>query len=218
MQMAVKLSKTSKLNAKSWSLNAGETCPGSIDPITKQPLPVCSGCYAKGGNYRFPNVKSGRDFNRNDWKRADFVSDMVAALKTERYFRWFDSGDIYHPALAFKIMLIIEKTPWISHWLVTKSYTIPKIRAILDRIALLPNVALRYSSPSIMGEFTPGLHGCTVIPYFDYPTIADIICEAYNRGGKCGDCFACYDKSVNVVAYVAHGRKMEKQVKQALAA
>lgn len=209
----VKLSKTSKLNAKSWSLEAGETCPGSINPETKEILPVCQGCYAKGGNYRFSNVKAPREFNRQDWKRPEFVADFVAALKTERYFRWFDSGDIYHPALAFKIYLIIEASPWVNHWLTTKSYNIPKIRAVLDRIALLPNVALRFSSPSITGEYVAGLHGSTVIPSHDTETKA-FVCEAYTRGGKCGDCFACYDKTVPLVAYVAHGRAMERQIKK----
>ena len=209
----VTLSKTSKLNAKSWSLEAGKTCPGSIDPKTKQILPVCDGCYAKGGNYRYPNVKKPRQFNQLDWKRADFVDDFVASLKTERFFRWFDSGDIYHPALAFKIYLIIEKTPWVNHWLVTKSYNIPKIRAVLDRIDALPNVALRFSSPFINGEYIAGFHGAIVIPSHDFETSADVICGAYERGGKCGDCFACYDKTVKTVAYVAHGRKMTKLVK-----
>lgn len=213
-QMAVKLSKTSKLNAKSWSLQAGNTCPGSIDPVSRETLPVCSGCYAKSGNYRFGNVKAPREHNREDWKRPDWVSDMVSALKTERYFRWLDSGDIYHPALAFKIFLVIEKTPWVSHWLPTKSYNIPKIRAVLDRIAQLPNVALRYSSPSITGEYIAGFHGSTVIPYDNSETSADIVCGAYTRGGKCGDCFACYDKTVSTVAYVAHGRTMASKLKK----
>lgn len=213
--MAVKLSKTSKLNAKSWSLNAGSTCPGSINPVTKTVLPVCSGCYAKGGNYRFSNVVGPRLFNQADWKRPEFVDDMVSALQTERFFRWFDSGDIYHPALAFKIFLIIEKTPWVSHWLPTKSYNVPKIRPILDRIAALPNVALRFSSPSIMGDFIPGFHGSTVIPSHDTETSATVVCDAYERGGKCGDCYACYDKAVATVAYVAHGRVMQSKVKKA---
>jgi len=40
-----------------------------------------------------------------------------------------------------------------------------------------------------------------------------LACEAYERDGKCGTCRACWDKDVKVVAYVAHGQKMLKQVK-----
>ena len=211
----VALSNTSKLNAKSWSLNAGETCPGSIDPETKQVLPVCGGCYAKGGNYRFANVRNPRDHNREDWKRPEWVDDMVERLDSERYFRWFDSGDVYHPALAFKIFLVIQRTPWVKHWLPTKSYNIPKIRAVLDRIATLPNVALRFSSPNIDGTYTAE-HGSVVIPYADSPTNAKV-CDAYERDGKCGACKACYDPAVPVIAYVAHGRSMMSKVRKLVA-
>jgi hypothetical protein len=209
----VKLSKTSKLKAKSWSLEAGSTCPGSIDPKTKLPLPVCAGCYAKEGFYNMPDAQSLRDYNREDWKRAEWVNDMIKAIGKAKYFRWFDSGDVYHPALAFKIYLVIQGTPGTMHWLPTKSYTIPKIRTILDKIKLLPNAAVRYSSPSVDGTYTEE-HGSTVIPYADTPTDA-FVCGAYSRGGQCGDCRACWDKEVNVVAYPAHGRKMGKNLKAA---
>lgn len=210
--MTVTLSKPSKMPCKTWSLEAGSTCPGSIDPTTKLPLPVCAGCYAKDGFYNMPNSKSVRDANRADWKRAGWVDDMVAALAKQSYFRWFDSGDVYHPALAFKIFLVVQRTPHIKHWLPTKSYTIPKIRAILDRIKALPNASVRYSSPSITGEFTEE-HGSTVIPYAETPTNATV-CEAYSRDGKCGSCRACWDQNVKVVAYPAHGSRMMAKVRR----
>ena len=208
----VTLSKASKMPAKSWSLQAGNTCPGSIDPVSKQPLPVCAGCYAKDGMYNMPNSKRVRDANREDWKRAEWVDEMVEALKKQKYFRWFDSGDVYHPALAFKIFLVMEKTPWVKHWLPTKSYTIPKIRAILERMKTLENTAVRYSSPSITGEFTEE-HGSTVIPYAEDETKATV-CGAYSRGGKCGECRICWTKSVAVVAYPAHGTRMMAKVRR----
>ena len=208
----INLSKASKMPAKSWSLQAGTTCPGSIDPATKQPLPVCAGCYAKDGMYNMPNVKSVRDANREYWKRAEWVDQMVLALAKEKFFRWFDSGDVYHPALAFKIFLVMQKTPHVKHWLPTKSYKIPKIRAILDRMKQLENVAVRFSSPSINGEFTEE-HGSTVIAYADDETSATV-CGAYSRGGKCGDCRACWSKDVKVVAYPAHGRRMMSKVRK----
>ena len=208
----INLSKASKMPAKSWSLQAGSTCPGSIDPFTKQPLPVCAGCYAKGGTYGFKNSKRVREENREDWKRAEWVDDMVALLKKQKYFRWFDSGDVYHPALAFKIFLVMQKTPQVQHWLPTKSYNIPKIRAVLDRMKTLDNVSVRYSSPSIIGEFNEE-HGSTVVSYADDPTAA-FMCGAYERDGKCGDCRACWDKSVKVVAYPAHGMSMMAKVRK----
>ena len=122
----VKISKTSKLDGiQSWSLEAGTTCPGSIG------AQACEGCYAKGGNYRFKNVKAPREFNRKDWKRDGWVNDMVGALKGKPYFRWFDSGDVYCKGLAEKIEQVIKLTPWTIHWLPTRSYKFDKIRTVL---------------------------------------------------------------------------------------
>ena len=96
----IKLSKTSKLDGiQSWSLNALETCQGSIGKDGNL-VPACQGCYATTGNYRFPNVRAPRDFNKEDWKRDAWVSDMVMALDSSRYFRLFDSGDMYDLRLA----------------------------------------------------------------------------------------------------------------------
>jgi hypothetical protein len=210
----IRLSKAGKMPCKSWSLEAGKTCPGSIDFITKETLPVCAGCYAKAGNYNYPNVKAPREENRTDWKRDGWVADMVAALETERYFRWFDSGDCYHHALAEKIYTVMVLTPWVKHWLPTKSYTIAKIAVWLDRMDALENVKVRRSSPSIDGSYNPGVHGSTVVPYTDTVTSATL-CGAYDRDGKCGPCRACWNKAVDVIAYPAHGKKLTSIIKKA---
>lgn len=210
--MTVKLSKPSKMPCKTWSLEARKTCPGSIDPTTKQVLPVCAGCYALDGFYNMPDAKKVREFNREDWRRVDWEDDMVTALVKEKYFRWFDSGDVYHPALAFKIYNIMKRTPHVKHWLPTKSYNIEKIRVILDMMKQLPNVSVRFSSPSMTGEFTE-THGSTVIPYAEDATTATV-CGAYTRNGKCGDCRACWNKEVKVIAYPAHGSRMMAKVRR----
>ena len=209
----IKLSKASKMPAKSWSLQARKTCPGSIDPNTKQPVAVCAGCYAAEGFYMMPDAIAVREHNREDWKRVEWVDDMVHELRRQKFFRWFDSGDVYHPALAFKILLVMQKTPHVQHWLPTKSYKIPRIRAILERMKLLSNVAVRFSSDSMTGEFDAD-HGSTVIPFADSATSASKVCDAYERSGKCGDCRACWSKEVAVVAYPAHGRRMGRIVKE----
>jgi hypothetical protein len=209
----IKLSKASKMPAKSWSLQARKTCPGSIDPTTKQPVAVCAGCYAAEGFYMMPDAIKVREHNREDWKRAEWVDDMVHELRRQKFFRWFDSGDVYHPALAFKIFLVMQKTPHVKHWLPTKSYKVPRIRPILERMKSLENVAVRFSSDSMTGEFDAD-HGSTVVPFADSETTATKVCDAYERSGKCGDCRACWSKEVAVVAYPAHGRRMGKMVKE----
>jgi hypothetical protein len=78
----------------------------------------------------------------------------------------------------------------------------------------LPNVAVRFSSPTVDGMFSAE-HGSCVVPSFDSDTQANAVCDAYERDGKCGDCRVCWDKTVDVVAYVAHSKKLIKQLKAA---
>jgi hypothetical protein len=207
----IKLSKTSKLDGiLSWSLQAIDTCPGSSDGNGGL-VPACQGCYATTGNYRFANVKKPREFNREDWKRDSWVSDMVMALDSSRYFRWFDSGDMYDIKLAEKIRKVMLHTPWVSHWLPTRMYKFDKFKRVISEMQVLSNVVVRFSSDSVMGEIIEGQTTSTI--FSDVVPTAALECKAYQNEGKCNGCRACYDKSVSVIAYKAHGVKMAKVIK-----
>jgi hypothetical protein len=98
---------------RSWSLEALTTCPAS-KKSNGELVDACKGCYATTGNYRFPNVKAPRLENQQDWKRSEWVADMVDQLDNDRYFRWFDSGDMYSLRLAFKIYEVMKLHPGLS--------------------------------------------------------------------------------------------------------
>ena len=213
----LKLSKTSKLGTKSWSLQALDTCPGSKNPDGSL-VPACSGCYATTGMYHFGAVKAVRLDNREDAKRAGWVADMVAALKKEKHFRWFDSGDMYSLELAEKIYSIMVSTPSTKHWLPTRMAKFPKFSDVIARMQALPNVMVRFSSDAVDGTFTAGVHGSTILPDATSAPAGVTVCRAYEQGGKCLDCRACYDKSVAVIGYPAHGKKMAKVIRLAVVA
>lgn len=221
-------SKTAKMPGRSWSLQAGMpskggSCPASIDPDTGEYVDACKGCYALQGNYRYPNVRDPRMHNMQDWKRDAWVSDMVAELDNDRYFRWFDSGDMYSLKLAEKIYSVIICTPWVKHWLPTRMHKFTKFNNILRAMEELPNVCVRRSSDSVLGEYKKDVHGSTIVPGLDkledgtqsfngeIPQGTEL-CRAFERGGKCGTCRACWSKDVNTVAYPAHGRSMLKLI------
>lgn len=210
--MAIRISTTSKLDGiRSWSLQALDTCPGSISSPGVL-VDACKGCYATTGNYRYPNVKAPRLENRDDWQRMEWADDMVRALDKDRFFRWFDSGDMYTLGLAEKILEVMQRTPWCSHWLPTRMHKFPKFRSVLRDMQALPNVMVRFSSDSVRGEYVNGLHGSVIVP--DAETLPDgvSLCGAYSRQGKCGGCRACWNKDVAVIAYPAHGKKMSKVI------
>lgn len=210
--MAIKLSQVSKLDGiPSWSLTAGRTCPGSKGEDGEL-VDACKGCYAwpTRGNYRFTSSRAVRAFNELDWKRPGWVADMVAALDDHRYFRWFDSGDVYALPLAEKILLVMQRTPGTKHWLPTRMHKFEKFERVFKRMEALPNVVVRRSSDAIDGSFTPGVHGSTIVPPGEPVARGVHACQAYEHDGKCSGCRACWDKEVKVVAYQAHGAAMRR--------
>jgi hypothetical protein len=207
----IKLSKAGKMPCRSWSLQAIDTCPASIGSDGEL-VDACKGCYATTGNYRFPNVKKPREHNREDWQRDSWVDDMVAELDNDRYFRWFDSGDMYHIKLARKMLEVMKRTPWVRHWLPTRMHKFAKFAPVIQEMNSLPNVVVRLSSDSVIGETIPGANTSTIIPTPEQATTEMTVCEAYSRDGKCGPCRKCWDKNTAVIAYPAHGREMIKVI------
>lgn len=209
----VKLSKTEKLDGIcSWSLVAGRHCPGEINLLTRQTAEVCKGCYAKGGNYRYPNVRGVRMANAEDWERDEWVDDMVHALKGQDYFRWFDSGDAYTLRLAQKIVMVMIRTPWCKHWFATRMGKFDKFKGVLSQMRKLSNVAVRYSADDV-GVYGDE-HSCMVFDPSEPVPKGVKACNAYAKGddkvAKCHGCRDCWDKTIPVIGYKAHGRTMIK--------
>jgi len=206
----IKLSKPSKMPCNSWSLEALTTCPASLQDDGEL-VPACQGCYATTGFYNMPVVKDLRVHNKEDWKRDGWVEEMVGLLTKSTFFRWFDSGDVYDKRLAVKILEVMARTPLTKHWLPTRMHKFIKFKGVFHEMEILHNVVVRYSSDSITGELIDGLNSSTILPYIDTPTTATV-CEAYERGGKCGDCRKCWDKDTKIIAYPMHGKKGMKMI------
>ena len=206
----VRFSRVGKLDGiRSWSTPAGSTCPGSFNSDGSMVDP-CKGCYAKFGRYHMPNVNEPREHNALDWKRAEWVADMVKELDNDRYFRWFDSGDIKSARQAEKILEVMKLTPWVKHWLPTRSHKLPKILPVLEEMKKLSDVTVRYSSDSIHGDYEAH-HGSTIIPTPDTNDDNLTVCKAYaNKGKVCNGCRKCWNDDIKIIAYPAHGAKMIK--------
>lgn len=211
-QAKPRFSKPSKMPCRSWSLQALDTCPAS-KKADGELVDACKGCYATTGFYAMGSVKAPREHNREDWKHSDWVDVMVAELDNDRYFRWFDSGDLYSLALAEKVLEVMRRTPWCNHWLPTRMHKFEKFAPVLAKMQALPNVVVRLSSDSVTGETVQGAAtSSTIIPTVSHSLPSMAVCEAYDRGGKCATCRLCWSKDVAVVAYPAHGKKMIKHI------
>jgi len=211
--MTIRLSKTSKLDGiLSWSLQAVETCPASIGKDGEL-VPACKGCYATTGNYNYPNVKAPRLENKQDWQRSNWVNDMLIALDSSRYFRFFDSGDMYSIDLAEKILELCTKATWCKFWIPTRMHKFKKFETVISKLQALPNVVVRFSSDEVDGTKVNGSTTSVIFSSENQLDGSEFICKAYENTGKCNGCRACYNKDVSVIAYKAHGVKMAKVIK-----
>lgn len=211
-------SYTSKMPCRSYSNQAGIDCVGSRErnPETgdMEVLPSCIACFAKSGHYRYESTKAVRQFNSQEWRHPDFVEAMVKELLRDLYFRWFDSGDINHIGMARKLYLVMLYSPHCQFWLPTQTHRVAKFVPILEAMNRLPNCTVRYSSGSVMGDTLE----TTVPQSIIYKEVSEIpatatVCNAYhhtNSTPTCGDCRACWDPEVSIVAYHGHGQAFNK--------
>lgn len=196
------ISETSKLDGiPSWSTQAWVSCPG------KDTSPVCRVCYAMEGRYVFPSVLKSRMTNMEAIKHPEFVAQAVKTIRIYSYFRLFDSGDFPTPDAIRKWTAIAAACPDTKFWVPTRVHKLPAYEAELKKLEALPNVTVRRSSDSLTGEFTPGLHGATVV--HDYATVVQGVhtCQALapENNRTCNGCRKCWNKEIPVIGYPAHG-------------
>jgi hypothetical protein len=196
------LSNPSKMPGHGYALPAHRCRIGSLLQLI--PKAICHHCYALRGRYLFPRVKAAME------KRFSSLSDprWVEAVSTliyrsgDRYFRWHDSGDLKDLEHLRKIVRVCLNLPRIKFWLPTREYqTVEAYRRMGGHIP--PNLCIRYSAHLVDGP--PPIH-------YGLPTSAVFsaragtspgthVCPAPRQDMKCGNCRACWDRSVKVVSY-----------------
>jgi len=138
---------------------------------------------------------------------------MLIALDSSRYFRFFDSGDMYSIELANKMLELCTKATWVKFWIPTRMYKFKKFQSVIDKMQALSNVVVRFSSDSVQGQTVEGLTTSTIFSEESQLPSNATICRAYEHEGKCNGCRACYNKEVELIAYKSHGVKMAKVIK-----
>ena len=195
------LSNTSKMPGTSISLSAYRCSNGK--KLNLKPGSVCHKCYALKGRYAFDQTQAALErryqalMNSPTW-----VLDMgdLLARKSKGYHRWHDSGDLQSETHLDKIVAVALGTPSVKHWLPTKEY-----KLIRDYSKPIPdNLVIRVSAPMV-DQVLPGFaHTSSVVSKGSPIPKGSHFCPASTQGGTCGDCRACWDNSVQVVAYPTH--------------
>jgi len=179
---------------------------------------TCFGCYANGGNYKYPSVKQAHVNRLNGVKqlhkkafRKEWVNSMVTLIESKTvkndksmwFFRWHDSGDIVSVDHLHAIADIAEATPEVKHWIPTKE--IGKVRAFLKTRKLPKNLNVRLSGYYVdkKSDFSLNL---PVAEVYKVTEPKGHICPAILQHKGCREvgCRACWNKKVKLVNYKAH--------------
>ena len=171
--------------------------------LSKLPGSVCSECYAKKGFYRtFANTVLPAQQRRLDAiDHPDWIDAMVKSLEHERWFRWFDSGDLQSTEMLLRIFEVCRRTPHVSHWLATRERSF--VSKALIHSDVPSNLCIRVSAtyPDIPVKPLKGVNSANV--HKDKPPVGHE-CRAQYQNGKCDTCRACWDRSIETISYVKH--------------
>jgi hypothetical protein len=198
------LSKPSKMPGFAYSIPAQACNVGSR--LRSVQGSICSKCYALKGRYVFGNVKKALQRRLSSLVHSEWVEAMVFQINQTgiNVFRWHDSGDIQNLEHLERIAQVCRLTPDVRHWLPTREYAL--VTAYKEKHGSFPdNLNIRLSAYMVDGPLPDGAAnrlGVTMSGVTSDPK--KVSCPAYNQGGVCGSCRACWDKNQAVVFYPRH--------------
>jgi len=196
------LSKPGKMPCSAISLPATACKTGA--KLAKVPGSICNKCYALSGRYAMPNTIAAMERRMEQLNHPLWVDAMVALVKRQPFFRWFDSGDIQGMDHLQNIIRVAEQTPETKHWLPTKEYGLIK-----SYEGMVPeNLIIRVSSPMIDQAPLPGFKLTATTHAHKEPF--GQACNAHLNDGHCGDCRACWDSTVPNVSYKYHHQTLHE--------
>jgi len=199
------LSNPAKMPSYAWGIPTEYCKTGS--KLAKIDGTICNKCYADKGCYIFPMVRAMYEKRYQaiflpEW--VDYMAEMLTLkyknlTKSRRYHRWFDSGDVQSYEHLMKIFEVCELTPHIKYWLATREY---QIIDMIKEEDVPKNLCLRVSATKVDGalpkfwKWTSGVHKDKRHKGKE--------CRAYTTNNNCGDCRACWSRSVKQVSYEEH--------------
>ena len=195
--VAGKLGKPSKMPGYAYGIPA-RSCPiGSV--LVKLKGSVCSGCYALKGRYAFPTVLNAQQRRLDSLRDPRWIEAMVFLITKKKcdYFRWHDSGDIQGLWHLENIVEVARQCPDTKFWIPTRETKVVKLYLTANG-NFPPNLVVRVSGAMIDGPAPNGY------PHTSTVTTGTPTCPAYQQGGVCGACRACWDPSVSSVSYPKH--------------
>jgi hypothetical protein len=203
-------SKNSKMPGTSFGLSTDYCNVGGA--LRDIPGSVCHGCYAKRLEDFRPSVKKGWS-NRAEavleaTKSIEGMAEWVAAMAQRldmlgtTYHRWHDSGDLLNANHLRMIISVAHMLPHVNFWLPTREKKI--VNMVRKGQGFPHNLTVRVSA-AMVGEWLVSDHPTSMVFNDDKKLPPSAwVCPARHQGNSCGDCRACWDSDVMLVAYPKH--------------
>ena len=144
--------RNTKMPGTSYAIDAFSCKTGS--KLAKVEGTPCHKCYARKLQKLRPSVDQGYKANLSKWKMSDktqWVAAMVLQIDrycTDKFHRWFDSGDLQSIEMLENIVDVCLMTPSVNHWLPTQERGI--VKQYLDKHKSFPkNLVVRVSASKI---------------------------------------------------------------------
>lgn len=203
----------SKMPGSDWSITPSACAVGS--KLVDVKGSTCNRCYAVKIERIYPAVKQGWTSNLDKaraliksgqsdvWAEAMAFQIKRMADKTGiRFHRWFAAGDLQHTDMLKAIVQVCLLTSDVMHWLPTREHMMVK-RYIANGGTIPDNLTIRVSSTMVGDQPVKADNTSTVHAKHSAP-IGSHGCPAYQQGGACGDCRACWSRAVPNVSYPLH--------------
>ena len=157
------------------------------------------------GRYRFGNVKKAQYRRLEIWSQKGWPENMAALLTLRasrtipknRYFRWFDAGDIQSLKMLKSIVGIADYVPQVGFYLPTqeRKYVADYLRKFEE---FPKNLVVRVSSTKI-GQVQRSPTGLSSVVLE-----SDASCPARFQENTCGECRWCWEPEVEIISYPLH--------------
>ena len=213
------LSNCTKMPKFSYGLPAIKCIVGA--KLRKVVGSVCKKCYALTGHYLFESVQKAQERRLKSLDDPRWMEAMTTLINhyhgPDVPFRWHDSGDVQSLLHLVMIVGVAKRTPDVQHWLPTKEKRI--VKSFLDVFKKFPpNLNVQMSGYMVDGPpCNMGEHSDAVSHHITYTKTSaegfmihkSYVCPVEVEGAissSCAEaeCYACWDKSVPVVAGRLH--------------
>lgn len=211
------LSQTTKMPWYSFSLPAGEACPGAA-LRRADPGSVCSQCYAYKGRYMFASVRDPARRRLEILRNTEpplWVSAMTRLLRREAsklakvpWFRWHDSGDVISVDHALSLIDVAARCPDIKFWLPTQEPLIIRSAALQWKRKWPTNLCVRIGRVKVddAGDvlMTPPCPQATASVVVT--DVEKVTCPAtlYTKTCLEAGCSLCWNPKIPLVRYKLH--------------